>query len=208
MIISILNEKGGVGKTTMAVNLACALKERGHNILLVDSDEQGSAKNWHVRNGGERLPLVILDVITIDKDIQVYLPHYDFIIVDGAPQLTIMAAKTVKCSDVVLIPVTPSQLDVDASAHIVGLIKERQSFIDEKPKAAFLINRQIGNTRIGREIRTVLTDFELPIFTQGTTNRVAYAESVSQGHSVLDGKDVTAINEMRTIATELLEFIQ
>ena len=84
MIISILNEKGGVGKTTLAINLARAFKLYGFKTLLVDSDRQGSSRDWHENGDGEMLEVIGLDRPTLDKDIQKFKKSYDVIFIDGA----------------------------------------------------------------------------------------------------------------------------
>src|SRR5688572_16127247 len=108
MIVSLINQKGGVGKTTLAINLAYCFKKHGHSVLLVDSDPQGSARNWHAQNEGAKLDIIGLDRPTIDQDLKNLRFDHEWIFIDGVPQTSVMAAKTVKCSDVVLIPVQPS----------------------------------------------------------------------------------------------------
>lgn len=124
MIISILNEKGGVGKTTLATNLAEAIKNRGKSVILVDSDPQGSARDWHVKGDGEVLEVIGLDRPTLDKDIMRFTRQYDFVFIDGAPQLTTLAIKAILCSQVILIPVQPSPYDVWASKNLVTLLNK------------------------------------------------------------------------------------
>lgn len=207
MIVSVLNQKGGSGKTTIALNLARALTLDNSSTLLVDSDPQGSARNWHVNSNGELLEVVGLDRPTIDKDIKKFKLHYDWIIIDGAPQLTEMAIKTIICSDIVLIPVQPSPYDVWASSDTVDLIKQRQSIANGLPKAAFIVSRQIVNTRVGREIREILEQYELPIFKSGTFQRITYSNS-AQGGTIYESSypSQDAMKEIESIKTELKEF--
>src|SRR5215475_6691029 len=130
MIISLLQEKGGSGKTTISINLAHSFKSLGYNVLLVDSDPQGSARDWHTNNNGNTLDVIGLDRPTIDKDIKRFVRQYDFIFIDGAPHLSAMVTKTIVVSDLILIPVQPSPYDVWASASLVSLIKQRQEITD------------------------------------------------------------------------------
>ena len=104
-IIAILNQKGGAGKTTLATNLARALQLHGHQVLLVDSDPQGSSRDWNAAGQGELVPVVGLDRPTLAKDIQALTDNRDFIIIDGAPQIAELAVAAIKCADVILIPV-------------------------------------------------------------------------------------------------------
>lgn len=211
MIISILNQKGGSGKTTLAVNLARYFTLSNESTLLVDSDPQGSARDWHTNSDGELLTVIGLDRPTIDKDINKFKMLYNWIIIDGAPQLSNMAVKTVMCSDVVLIPVQPSPYDIWASNDIVELVKARRDITDGKLKAAFVVSRQIYNTSIGKEVRTILEQYELPIFKCGTFQRVAYA-TTANGSTVFDVRNMSTYDsiakyEIRNIAQELKEFI-
>src|SRR5262245_39300003 len=96
--IAILNQKGGAGKTTISVNLSHALKMNNEKVLLVDSDPQGSARDWHAAGNGELLQVVGIDRPTLDKDIKAVSYGYDWIIIDGAPQLSNMAVAAIKCA--------------------------------------------------------------------------------------------------------------
>ena len=206
MIISLLQEKGGSGKTTISINVARAIKDRGYSVLLVDSDPQGSARDWHDANEGRMLDVIGLDRPTIDKDIKKFVDDYEYIFVDGAPHLSVMITKTILLSDVVLIPVQPSPYDVWASSSLVSLIKQRQELIDGKPLTAFVISRRIVNTNIGKEAYDVLKEYGLPILTAGTYQRVSYAETAAAGMTVLNSTDMAARAEINALATEILTF--
>ena len=93
MIISILNQKGGSGKTTLAVNLARYFTLQKEKTILIDSDPQGSARDWHTNSDGELLEVIGLDRPTIDKDINKFKMLYDWIIVDGALNFQIWLLK-------------------------------------------------------------------------------------------------------------------
>jgi chromosome partitioning protein len=209
MIIAVLNQKGGSGKTTISVNLARALQKGGEKVLLVDSDPQGSARDWNVAGNGELLTVIGLDRPTLDKDIKAIINDYDWILIDGAPQLAEMAISAIKCADVVLIPIQPSPYDIWAAEELVEVIKARQQIMDyKKPKAAFIISRQINNTTIGKEVREALSEYDLPVFQSGTFQRIIYVKTAATGSTVLDAEcDNEASKEINCIAKELKEFI-
>jgi chromosome partitioning protein len=201
--VAVLNQKGGSGKTTIATNLAHAFVLDGFRVLLVDSDPQGSARDWHQVNGGEIFPVVGLDRETLPKDLPAITTGYDWIILDGAPQLARLAAAAVKAADVVLIPVQPSPYDVWAAADLVEIVKSRQVVTDGKLKAAFVISRAIVNTRMSREVVEALEGYGLPVLDSRTTQRVIYSDSASSGQTVFIQPDGPAALEIISLREEI-----
>ena len=207
-IIAVLNQKGGAGKTTIATNLAHALQLEGHKVILVDSDPQGSARDWNAASDGALIKVIGMDRATLAKDIMAVVDNHDFIIIDGAPQIADLAIAAIKCADMILIPVQPSPYDIWACEDLVEIIKARQEITEGKPKAAFIISRVIKNTQLGNEIREALEGYNLPVFKNFTTQRVVYAKSAATGLTVLSTETKEdAANEIRAIANELKGFL-
>lgn len=207
-IIAVLNQKGGAGKTTLSTNLARALQLEGDKVLLIDSDPQGSARDWNAAGNGELLPVVGLDRPTLAKDIQAIQDNQDWLIIDGAPQIAELAVAAIKCADMILIPVQPSPYDVWACEDLVDIIKTRQEITNGKPKAAFIISRVIKNTQLSKEIGEALAGYGLPVFKNFTSQRVIYPKSAATGLTVLDAESSgDAAAEIRAIAQELKEFL-
>jgi chromosome partitioning protein len=204
--VAVLNQKGGSGKTTIATNLAYALKRDGHQVLLVDADQQGSARDWNEANNGELLPVVGLDRETLPKDLQAISGGYDWIVIDGAPQIAKLSAAAVRAADIVLIPVQPSPYDIWACADLVDLISARQEATGGKPKAAFVISRSIKNTKLSGEVGDALKEYGLPVFQAATTQRVAYPTTASRGGTVFDEGVGEAAKEIDAIKEELKGF--
>lgn len=207
-IIAVLNQKGGAGKTTLSTNLARALQLAGDKVLLVDSDPQGSARDWNAAGNGDLLPVIGLDRSTLAKDIQAIQDNQDWLIIDGAPQIAELAVAAIKCADVILIPVQPSPYDVWACEDLVDIIKTRQEITNGKPKAAFVISRVIKNTQLSKEIGEALEGYGLPVFKHFTSQRVIYPKTAATGSTVLDTDSSSeAAAEIRAIAQELKEFL-
>jgi chromosome partitioning protein len=205
-VLAILNQKGGSGKTTISTNLAVALQRDGAKVVLVDADPQGSSRDWNEANGGDLLPVVGLDRETLPKDLQVITNTYDWIVIDGAPQIAKLSAAAVKAADIVLIPVQPSPYDIWACADLVDIIKARQQVTDGIPKAAFVISRAIKNTRLAGDVAQALEDYNLPVFKALTTQRVVYPTSAAVGQTVFSDRDEEAMKEMEAVKNELKEF--
>lgn len=205
MIISLLNQKGGVGKTTLAVHLATALALRGRRVLLVDADPQGSALDWSAsRQGALLVPVVGLPTKTLHKEIQAHVRHYDDIVIDGPPRVNELARAAILAADIVLIPVQPSPYDVWAAKEIAELLDEATVF-KEIQKSAFVINRKIVNTAIGRDVVDALAGYQLPVLKTAVCQRVIFAESAAQGSTVLEiDPDGVASQEINGVVDEVL----
>ena len=209
MFISIINQKGGVGKTTLSISLAAAFASRKRRVLLVDADPQGSALDWiAVRQEagpfaavGIPKPILHLELPKIAKD-------FDMVVIDGPPRIYEVARSAVMASDIVLIPVLPSQFDVWAAEESVKLLQECATYKErakEHLKAAFVINRKIANTAIGRDVVKALKQYPQPVLHSSVCQRVAFAES-ARGRTVLEiDPESAASKEIQALAKEVLK---
>lgn len=210
MIISLLNQKGGVGKTTLAVHLATALAQHGRKVLLVDADPQGSALDWSASRDGDALISVVgMPKAIIHKELPKIEKDFDFIVVDGAPRVYDVARSAILASDVILIPVQPSPYDIWAAKEIVDLVTEVRSF-KENLKAAFVINRKIVNTAIGRDVVETLAEYNVPVLKSHVCQRVGFAETAAAGQTVLEigAADNSARQEIEALTKEIMELIK
>lgn len=206
-VIAVLNQKGGAGKTTIATHLARALQLDGADVLLVDSDPQGSARDWAAVREDQPVPVVGIDRPTIERDLK-SVARKEFVVIDGAPQAHDLAVSAMKAADCVLIPVQPSPYDIWATSDLVDLVKQRIELTDGKLKAAFVVSRAIKGTKIGAEVTDALTGYGLPILQTRITQRVIYPSSAASGTTAIDQEPTSeAAEEVRALAEEVRRFL-
>jgi len=205
MILALLNQKGGVGKTTLAIHIAADLALKGRSVLLVDADPQGSALDWAATRQADPLfPVVGLPKNNLHKEIPAHAAKYDDIIIDAPPRVNELARAAILASDMVLIPVQPSPYDVWAAKDIVDLLREAAVF-KEKQICRFVINRKIVNTAIGRDVVDALGSYNIPVLSASVAQRVAFAESAGQGSTVLETDPAgSAATEIKDLVEEVL----
>jgi chromosome partitioning protein len=209
VIFGLLNQKGGVGKTTLSINLAASLSRTGKRVLLIDADPQGSALDWAAARQYEPLFSVVgLPRPSIHKEVVQVGQGYDHIVIDGPPRVTELARSAIMASDMVLIPVQPSPYDIWAADEVVKLIEEARVY-KEKLKSAFVVNRKIANTAIGRDVGEALATYPLPTLAASITQRVVFAEAATRGLAVHEvDEDGPAAAEIEALTAELLDFVR
>lgn len=206
-IISVLNPKGGCGKTTISTNLARALHDRGQSVLIVDSDPQGSARDWHAAHDDNPIELVALDRPNNVKTLRSMAANYDYVVIDGAAKLEDMIAAAIKVSDFILIPVQPSPYDIWAASDLVDFIKARQEVTDGLPLAGFVVSRAVEGTRLGGDVRAALDEYALPVFDTTISQRQVYPQTASEGLTVFDADNAKAKAETTALIDEILAMI-
>ena len=209
MIIAVTNLKGGVGKTTLTTNLAVCFAQRGYKTCIVDTDlGQKSSMEWS-GNRDEALPRVPVFGLggkQLNKEIEALERDYDLVLIDGSPQLSELADRTILTSDIVLIPVLPGLYDFRAFESFLERYQQIKSLKEDSGsqlKACVVINRYMENTNVSREIRDALGEYEVAVFQSKLASRVAYIDSATHGMGVTEYKDKKARDEMNRVADEL-----
>ena len=210
MIVALLNQKGGVGKTTLATHIAGELAMRGQHVVLLDADPQGSSLDWTQRRSQQGLPRLFNAVglarETLHQEAPELARRADHVVIDGPPRIAALARSALLAAERVLIPGQPSPYDLWASAEMVALIREAQVF---RPalRAAFVINRRVSTTVIGREARQALADQPLPALRSEVHQRIVFADSVAAGRLAREtAPDSAAAREITALVDELLRW--
>jgi chromosome partitioning protein len=142
---------------------------------------------------------------SLHRDMPAIAADYQAVVIDGPPRVNELARSAIMASDIVLVPVQPSPYDGWAAEEIITLLKEAAVF-KEKLKSAFVINRKITNTAIGRDVAEALSQYPLPVLKAQVTQRVGFAESAAQGKTVLELiPESTASKEILALVSEILE---
>jgi chromosome partitioning protein len=215
-IVAVLNMKGGTGKSTVATNLARGLQRaqggrRGgaESVCIVDADPQGTALRWdNAKPEDADMPPVLSVSLPLNKRIPAVADGWEFVVVDGAAKAKDRTRQCVEVADVVLIPIRPSGADLWASEWLVSVVKARRRQTGGVPAAAFLVSQQIVGTNLAGEIEDVFDRYDLPVLGGRTSQRVAYAEALSVGSTVLDtAPGSKAATEVQKITAGTLDLL-
>lgn len=207
MIVALLNQKGGVGKTTIALHLAGEWAKRGQRVTVIDADPQGSALDWSQQRARESLPrrfgVVGLARDTLHREAPEIARDVDHVIIDGPPRVAGLMRSALLAADLVLIPVQPSPFDGWASAEMLSLLGEARIY---RPQlvARFVLNRCAARTVIARETAETLADHDPPLLSATIGQRVAFADTAQTGRLVGElGQDSAAAREIAALVSEI-----
>ncbi|MDH5327622.1 MAG: AAA family ATPase [Gammaproteobacteria bacterium] len=206
-IISIINPKGGCGKTTLSTNISRGLQKRNFSVIIGDCDQQGSARDWYSAGGDESdfAPVYGIDRPQLVRGIAKVADDKDFVIIDGPATDMAINAETVVIADIVMIPINPSPYDIWACGELVDLVKTRQSVANGRPVSRFVITRQKPNASLSAEVRNALEDQGVNLFRSCTYDREIYKQTASRGQTVFEGHNKSAKEEVDLIIDEIIE---
>jgi chromosome partitioning protein len=184
VIVTVGNTKGGVGKSTISVNLAVECARHGQKVLLIDTDPQGSSVAFRAEREADDIHAIALITDKLHKDVQGFKDAFSTLIIDAGGRDNKVFRSAVAASDLFLLPVLPSQFDVWAAEDSVNVFKEIKPFNGMKGK--MILNMVRSNTKISVEAQAALSEYtdELPLLSLRLHNRVAYKSSISLGLGV------------------------
>lgn len=205
MIISLVNRKGGVGKSTIAINLCACLPRRNRTALLIDADPQGSVTQWQSIEDNVAFDVKPYPMPLSSRDIDRFSKGYDHVVIDSPPALGDIIRSVLEVSDLAIVPVGPSPLDIWSTNETVAMIKETRNH-RRKLAAKLLICRKIPRTIIGREAREAVEVYDLGIFETEISQRIAYVQSLISGVSVMQyAPNSEAALEIKSLCDEVFE---
>lgn len=199
-VITIAQQKGGAGKTTVAAHLGIALMQRGKRVVLIDIDPQGSLTAWHTireERFGEGYTGVAFGALSgwrVGSEISRLKNEYDAIIIDSPPHTETEAKTAIREADLVIIPVQPSPTDLWATKATVEICER------ERKQYRVLMNRLNPNSKLAvqivKELKKVLKNH--------LGNRVAFASALLEGRCVTETAPTSpAAEEIKTLTKEI-----
>lgn len=206
-IITIAQQKGGSGKTTLAANLALALLAAGKTVAILDTDPQGSLGRWFMtraeRFGDDEEPDLGFRTASAwgaRYEARELARRHDFVLIDTPPKMGIDGRPAIEAADLVLIPVTPSPVDLWATEPTIEMA------IDRGRPILLVLNRAARRARLTGEMQTAIGELGGEMSPNVVGNRILFAESMGDGAGVIETRPSSpASDEIRALGAEIIE---
>lgn len=213
-IITVCNQKGGSGKTTVSMCLAGSLASKGKKILVVDADAQGTATRWAASaEDGSSFPAAVIGLSVanakVHREIKKFVNDYDYIIIDCPPAAdSPVPQSALLVSDLAIVPVIPSPLDLWAAVGIREVISQVKT-INENLEARLVVNQCQANTSLAKESLEILSDFGIEVCQTKIGQRQVYRQIAIFGQTInqLGKKAGFALTEIDNLTKEVLEIL-
>lgn len=204
-VITVAQQKGGSGKTTLAAHLALGFREQGKRVALVDLDPQGSLGRWYMTRM-ERDPELCtdLDFTTssawgISLECRKLGASNDLVIIDTPPKADSDLRPALRVADLVVVPVSTSHVDLWATEGVLDLAER------ENRDTLLVLNRTRAGTRLGADVTQAAKELGADVAKTGLANRVGYAETLGQGLGVVETRKSPASEEVHALTAEVAE---
>jgi chromosome partitioning protein len=212
-IISVVNQKGGSGKTTVSMQLAGALARRGNKVLVVDADPQGTATRWAASADEKPFPTPVVGLSAagtrVHREVRKFVEDYAYVIIDCPPAAdSPVPQSALLIADLALVPIIPSPLDMWAAVGIRQVIQNIGD-LNEALTARLVINQCQPNTSLVKEALAVLPEFGIDLCGTYLHHRQVYRHAAVFGQTVHDfgGKAAPAVTEVEALADEVLAIL-
>jgi chromosome partitioning protein len=207
MKIGVTNLKGGVGKTTLSINLAVAFAHMDYKVIIIDTDTNQNSVEWYERRSEDLKKVEVWSYTKTDKLVEMVKSAHaaaDIVIMDGTPNLGVMTTKIMGASDLLIIPTRPMPNDYHSLQEFFPKYEEVKA-VRENLQAYFLLN-EYGDRVLQKNIRQGLSEHypDIPLLETTIATRIVYGETILAGTGVLEGKDDSAKAEIISLANEIV----
>jgi chromosome partitioning protein len=204
-VITIAQQKGGAGKTTLAAHLAIAWTGQGRNVALVDIDPQGSLAAWHalrterLGDGKTGLDFAAITGWRTAAEVERRARDHDIVVIDSPPHAETEAKLAIRAAHLVVMPVQPSPMDVWATQPTLDLARQ------ERVKVLLVLNRVPSRANLTEAMLAKLADLGAAVADSRIGNRVALATSLAEGLGITEAAPSSrAAEEIVAAAEEIM----